>query len=201
MSIVADSVAPPKAPPPHPLRTPYRDMSTERLLEEASCWRWDWAEIEAAAGADPDSVPFLAETRAFIQDRLLPITEELERRQRLRGNVWAPPWPTVWPDHRAEIDAIKAGIPIETFVETMTTTRLRRSGRQLVGLCPLHTEQTPSFTVDPRQQLWHCFGCKAGGDVISLAMMVYNIEDFPSALTFLAPIASVERERTGVSRG
>ena len=37
-------------------RDRYRNMSTERLLEEAGCWRWDWAEIEAAAGEDPDSV-------------------------------------------------------------------------------------------------------------------------------------------------
>ncbi len=179
----------------------YRDMSTERLLEEAQCWRWDWAEIEAAASEDSSSVRFLTETRAFIQGRLLPITEELERRRRLRGGVWAPPWPTIWPDRRAEIDAIKAALDLPTFVETMTGTRLRRAGRQLVGLCPLHEEQTPSFTVDPRQHLWHCFGCKAGGDVITLAMAFYNITDFPAALTFLAPIAGVERERAGVSHG
>ncbi|MDP9353918.1 MAG: CHC2 zinc finger domain-containing protein [Chloroflexota bacterium] len=182
-------------------RDRYRDMTTERLLEEASCWRWDWAELETDAAADPDSVRFLTESRAFIDDRLAPIAAELERRRRLRASPYAPPWPTVWPDRRAEINAIKAALDLPAFVETMTGTRLRRSGRQLVGLCPLHAEQTPSFTVDPRQHLWHCFGCKAGGDVITLAMAFYNIEDFPSALTFLAPIAGVEGERTGVSHG
>ena len=48
--------------------------------------------------------------------------------------------------------------------------RLRRSGRCLVGLCPLHEETTPSFTLYPHQNSFHCFGCGAGGDVISLAI-------------------------------
>ena len=45
-------------------------------------------------------------------------------------------------------------------------TELRRAGRQLVGLCPLHEEKTPSFYVDPEKQVFRCHGCLAGGDVI-----------------------------------
>ena len=43
---------------------------------------------------------------------------------------------------------------------------LKRSGSSFKGLCPFHNEKTPSFTVDDKKQLFHCFGCGAGGDVV-----------------------------------
>ena len=49
---------------------------------------------------------------------------------------------------------------------------LRKAGRRLGGLCPFHQERTPSFTVDPEKGVWHCFGCKAGGDVFTFVEMV-----------------------------
>lgn len=49
-------------------------------------------------------------------------------------------------------------------------TNLRRSGRELVGLCPLHLERHPSFYVNPEKQVFHCFGCGAGGDVFAFVM-------------------------------
>ncbi len=182
------------------IRNRHRDRDTADLLTEAQCLKHDRAELEIDAETDPTSVRFLEESRAFLDTLLTPIAAELERRRRLRASVYAPPWTTTWPDRRAEIDAIKAALPVETFVQTIAGTHLRRAGRQFVGLCPLHEEKTPSFTVDPRQQLWHCFGCKAGGDVITLAMLFYGA-DFPSALTFLAPIAGVERQRAVAGRG
>ena len=51
-------------------------------------------------------------------------------------------------------------------------TWLRRSGRQCVGLCPLHSESRPSFYVDPERKLFHCFGCGAGGDLFDFFMAV-----------------------------
>jgi CHC2 zinc finger len=45
-------------------------------------------------------------------------------------------------------------------------TDLRRVGSRWVGLCPFHDERTPSFSVDPEQRLYYCFGCGAGGDAI-----------------------------------
>ncbi len=50
--------------------------------------------------------------------------------------------------------------------------RLRRSGRQFVGLCPLHQERHPSFYVHPEKQVFYCFGCGAGGDVFDFVMGV-----------------------------
>ncbi len=64
-------------------------------------------------------------------------------------------------------------------------TKLKKSGRRYVGLCPFHTEKTPSFTVDPEKGLYHCFGCGAGGDIFTLVMEKEGM-DFPSALEFLA---------------
>lgn len=64
-------------------------------------------------------------------------------------------------------------------------TRLTRRGRRHVGLCPLHKEKTPSFSVDPAQGLFYCFGCGAGGDAIKLHMLTTG-DDFPGAIETLA---------------
>ena len=62
---------------------------------------------------------------------------------------------------------------------------LRRAGRRLVGLCPFHRERTPSFTVDPEAGLWHCFGCKAGGDLFRFIEMIEKVS-FSEAVELLA---------------
>lgn len=64
-------------------------------------------------------------------------------------------------------------------------TRLVPRGRRHVGLCPLHKEKTPSFSVDPVQGLFYCFGCGAGGDAIKLHMLLTG-DDFPDAIEALA---------------
>lgn len=64
-------------------------------------------------------------------------------------------------------------------------TRLRKAGRRYQGLCPLHKEKTPSFSVDPVQGLFYCFGCGAGGDAIKLHMLATG-DDFPAAIESLA---------------
>ncbi|MEA2694404.1 MAG: primase [Acidobacteriota bacterium] len=64
-------------------------------------------------------------------------------------------------------------------------TRLRQNGRRMQGLCPLHKEKSPSFSVDPVQGLFYCFGCGKGGDAIKLHMLVTG-DDFPAAIESLA---------------
>jgi hypothetical protein len=60
----------------------------------------------------------------------------------------------------------------------------KQSGRHLKALCPLHQEKTPSFNVDPEKQLWHCFGCGKGGDVIQFIMELKNFS-FKDACNYL----------------
>ena len=61
----------------------------------------------------------------------------------------------------------------------------KRSGANLFGLCPFHSEKTPSFSVSPDKQIYHCFGCGKGGGVINFIMEVENLS-FPEAVEFLA---------------
>jgi DNA primase len=73
---------------------------------------------------------------------------------------------------------------------------LKRSGNRYRGLCPFHMEKTPSFYVDPEKQLFHCFGCNAGGDVISFVMMKEGV-GFADAVRILARRKGIELERFG----
>lgn len=68
---------------------------------------------------------------------------------------------------------------------------LRRAGRSFKGLCPFHAEKTPSFTVTPDRQMWHCFGCSKGGDVFAFVMERDKLT-FPEALRALADRAGIE---------
>ncbi len=69
--------------------------------------------------------------------------------------------------------------------------QLRRAGRSFKGLCPFHTEKTPSFTVTPDRQIWHCFGCSKGGDVFAFVMELDKVT-FPEAIRVLADRAGIE---------
>jgi DNA primase len=73
-------------------------------------------------------------------------------------------------------------------------TRLRRSGRQYLGLCPLHRERHPSFYVHPEKQVFYCFGCGAGGDVFAFVMRATGCV-FRRALEIVAELSEgVESE-------
>ncbi len=72
---------------------------------------------------------------------------------------------------------------------------LRRSGTRHVGLCPFHHEKTPSFHVDATSQLFHCFGCGAGGDVVSFVMRHHNLP-FIDAIQHLADQYHINLPRT-----
>ena len=63
--------------------------------------------------------------------------------------------------------------------------RLKKSGQNFTGLCPFHSEKTPSFAVHPVKQIYHCFGCGAGGDVFKFVMEMDRCE-FPEAIRTVA---------------
>lgn len=69
-------------------------------------------------------------------------------------------------DGRIEVGKLKRSVDIVEVARRLTP--LRGSGAHLKGLCPFHKERTASFLVDPTRQIWHCFGCGRGGDVIQL---------------------------------
>jgi DNA primase len=68
---------------------------------------------------------------------------------------------------------------------------LKRRGKTYVGLCPFHSEKTPSFSVSPDRQTYHCFGCGKGGNVIGFVMDYENLS-FPEALRSLAARAGMQ---------
>ncbi len=79
---------------------------------------------------------------------------------------------------------------------------LKKSGANYQGLCPFHGEKTPSFSVNPARQFYHCFGCGASGDVIEFVMK-YQSVDFPEALRILGGkygIPIPERQQSGKLR-
>ncbi len=77
---------------------------------------------------------------------------------------------------------------IETLIGSYVT--LRRAGSNLKGLCPFHSEKTPSFTVYPAENSFYCFGCGVGGDAITFIRKRENL-DYPDAVEFLANRAGI----------
>src|ERR1700726_3431620 len=72
--------------------------------------------------------------------------------------------------------------------------RLKRAGRNFVGLCPFHNEKTPSFSVNPERGFFHCFGCGAGGTVFNFVMRTEGLS-FPEAIESLARRYGATRRR------
>ncbi|GIW58771.1 MAG: hypothetical protein KatS3mg086_056 [Candidatus Dojkabacteria bacterium] len=91
----------------------------------------------------------------------------------------------------SDIDRVKEAVDIVDVIESYV--ELKRAGSNLKGLCPFHTEKTPSFMVSPSLQIFKCFGCGKGGDVIKFIQEIENLE-FREALEKLAQIAGIELE-------
>lgn len=88
----------------------------------------------------------------------------------------------------SKIEEIKSRVDIVELASEYLT--LKKAGRNYLGLCPFHQEKTPSFTVNREKQIFYCFGCGEGGNVITLLMKIAN-KSFPEAVKQLA-------EKTGV---
>ena len=96
----------------------------------------------------------------------------------------------------AKIAEVRDRIDIERLISRSVP--LKKAGRQLMGRCPFHEDKSPSFSVDPVNKLFHCFGCGVGGDVFDFVMQ-RDAVPFPEAVKLLAAEAGVqlpERERT-----
>ena len=101
------------------------------------------------------------------------------------------------------LEELKQRCDIESLISSYVL--LKRAGRNLKGLCPFHSEKTPSFVVYPESQSFYCFGCGAGGDAISFIMRAENLE-YIEAVKFLAEKAGLPmpentaEDRTGKRR-
>jgi DNA primase len=90
------------------------------------------------------------------------------------------------------VDRVKQAADIVEVISAHTD--LRRQGARYTGLCPFHEERTPSFSVEPQEKLYHCFGCGVGGDVIKFVEEKEGL-NFAEAVELLADRYGVELER------
>ncbi len=92
------------------------------------------------------------------------------------------------------IQELQDKIDIEQVISSNIS--LKRRGKTLVGLCPFHNEKTPSFTVYPESRSFYCFGCGAGGDVISFVRRMENL-DYIEAVKAVAQMAGMSMPEDG----
>ena len=101
---------------------------------------------------------------------------------------------------RAEdIAALRESVDVVALVGSYTSLRPAGAGR-FKGICPFHTERTPSFTLDAERRLYHCFGCDAGGDVYGFVQAVEALS-FPEAVEWVARFAGVQLTYEQLSPG
>ena len=89
---------------------------------------------------------------------------------------------------KSSVEQIKAVSDIVAVISEYV--QLKKKGKSFWGLCPFHSEKTPSFSVDPDKQSYKCFGCDRGGDVISFVMDKKGFS-FAEAITELALKAGI----------
>lgn len=89
----------------------------------------------------------------------------------------------------AFLDELNARNPIEDVVGQYVA--LTKRGNNLFGLCPFHSEKTPSFSVAPDKGIYYCFGCHKGGGAVNFIMEIENLS-YPDAIRFLAKRAGME---------
>ncbi|MCX6797930.1 MAG: DNA primase [Candidatus Falkowbacteria bacterium] len=88
----------------------------------------------------------------------------------------------------SQVEDIKARLDIVELIREYIT--VKAVGANFQALCPFHHEKTPSFVISPEKQIWHCFGCGRGGDVLSFVMEMENL-GFGETLRLLAPKAGI----------
>jgi len=100
------------------------------------------------------------------------------------------------------IDQIRNSLDISDVIGSYI--QIKRTGHSAKALCPFHKEKTPSFTINPARQAFHCFGCGVGGDVFKFVMLYENV-DFPTSLKLMASRAGIavqfDESRSGKKEG
>ncbi len=87
--------------------------------------------------------------------------------------------------NRQALDDLKRQIPLLEYLQAHDWQQTRSIGfGRLLGLCPLHADHKPSFLVDPHKNLFYCYGCRRGGDVIRFAELYHQVQ-FPEAVALL----------------
>jgi DNA primase len=89
---------------------------------------------------------------------------------------------------RGDIDRVREATDLVELISEVT--KVKRSGRSHMAVCPFHEEKTPSMSIDPARGLYHCFGCGKGGDVFSFIQETQGV-DFGDALELLARRAGI----------
>src|SRR3989344_8893325 len=92
----------------------------------------------------------------------------------------------------SNIDKIKDKVDIVELISSYL--KVQKAGVNYKANCPFHNEKTPSFSISPSRQIWHCFGCSRGGDHFTFIQEMEGV-DFPEALRILAKLAGVELEQ------
>ncbi len=101
-----------------------------------------------------------------------------------------------------DVEEVRSRVPIEDLIRDYNITLLPAGGRRFKAICPFHTEKTPSFHVNTEGQFFHCFGCKASGDIFTFVQKLDHLE-FAEALEILARRAGVtlQAKKRGATSG
>ena len=97
-----------------------------------------------------------------------------------------------------DVERVRQSVDIVKLITEHT--QLKRVGRRWSGLCPFHNEKTPSFSVNSEDGLYHCFGCKKGGDAIDFVRELEHL-DFPGAIEHLARRSGTTLRYTDANEG